>query len=191
METIEPQQPAGDPDFELLGSYLDGELSAAEALRVEQRLLAEPELAAALGRMNAEFEIRHAAYKSLEPDARAVDALASSVGRQVRRMERSHRRLFQIGRLAGALAACVAISFAAGWIGRGYAAGAAARKGPPTATTEEPYVYQVALTDDKGNITAVQKFDKLEDAKAFAADVGRWQAEQAKQTGTSATSLGL
>ena len=34
----------------------------------------------------------------------------------------------------------------------------------------------VALTDEAGNITAVQKFDKLEDAREFAAEVGRWQA---------------
>ena len=49
-----------------------------------------------------------------------------------------------------------------------------------TATTDPkpaaPFVYQVALTDDAGNITAVQKFDNLKDASNFAADVGRWQA---------------
>ena len=191
---METPEPVGiDPDFELLENYLDGELSPAEVLRVERRLAAEPELAAALGRMSSEYEVRLAAYRSLEPDVRAADALASAVGRQVRRAERSapHRRVFRIGRLAGALAACVAISFSAGWVGRGFAA--PAKPGQVVmAPKGEPYVYQVALTDDHGNITAVQQFNKLEDAQAFAADVGRWQAQQqVKQTGPIVMSSGL
>jgi len=183
---METPEPVGiDPDFELLENYLDGELSPAEVLRVERRLAAEPELAAALGRMNAEYEVRQAAYRSLEPDARAADALASAVGRQVRRTDRtaSHRRVFRFGRLAGALAACVAISFSAGWVGRGFAATNKQTKILPL--KGEPYVYQVALTDDHGNITAVQQFDKLEEAQAFAADVGRWQAQQQVKQATS------
>ena len=193
METPETQLQVGiDPDFELLENYLDGELSPAEVLRVERRLAAEPELAAALGRMGAEFEVRRAAYRSLEPDDRAADALASAVGRQVRRADRalSHGRVFRFGRLAGAVAACVAISFSAGWVGRGVAARASS-KSVISAPKEEPYVYQVALTDDQGNITAVQQFDKLEDAKAFAADVGRWQAQKQVKQGPIATSAGL
>jgi anti-sigma factor RsiW len=190
---METPEPAGiDPDFELLENYLDGELSPAEVLRVERRLTAEPELAAALGRMSAEYEVRQATYRSLEPDARAADALASAVGRQVRRADRlaSHGRVFRFGRLAGALAACVAISFSAGWVGRGFAA--SSKTGPVvTAPKGEPYVYQVALTDDQGNITAIQQFDKLEDARAFAADVGRWQAQQVKQVGPAVISAGL
>jgi hypothetical protein len=183
-----------DPDFELLENYLDGELSPAEVLRVERRLAAEPELAAALGRMGAQYDVRQAAYRSLEPDAGAIDALASAVGRGARRADRSrsHGRVFRFGRLGGALAACVTISFVAGWMGRGLAA--AGNKPGAVASTPrgEPYVYQVALTDDHGNITAVQQFDKLEDAKAFAADVGRWQAQQqVKQPGPVVMSSGL
>jgi anti-sigma factor RsiW len=191
---METPEPAGiDPDFELLENYLDGELSPAEVLRVERRLAAEPELAAALGRMGAEYEVRQATYRSLEPDARAADALAAAVGRQVRRADRtaSHGRVFRFGRLAGTLAACVAISFSAGWVGRGFAASSKPAQilAPPKG---EPYVYQVALTDDHGNITAVQRFDKLEDAQAFAADVGRWQAQQqVKQAGPAVMSAGL
>jgi len=193
---MDTQLPLGiDPDFDLLQNYLDGELTSAEVLRVERRLASEPELAAALGRMSAEFEVRRAAYQSLEPDARDADALAMAVGRRARRAERetSHRRVFHFGRLAGAMAACVAVSFAAGWIGRGVAAGASSK--PPQVVSGpkgEPYVYQVALTDEQGNITAVQQFDKLEDAKAFAADVGRWQAQQqVKQSGAIVMSSGL
>jgi hypothetical protein len=51
----------------------------------------------------------------------------------------------------------------------------------------------VALTDEAGNITAVQKFDNMEDARNFAADVGRWQArqQQIQQGQPIVTSSGL
>ena len=39
-----------DNDFELLSQYLDGELDTFSARRLEQRLAAEPELAASLQR---------------------------------------------------------------------------------------------------------------------------------------------
>ena len=56
--------------------------------------------------------------------------------------------------------------------------GKPAPKAPKADPKDEPYVYQVALTDEAGNITAVQKFDSLDEARNFAADVGRWQAHQ-------------
>ena len=182
-----------DPDFQLLESYLDGELTAAEANRLEWRLSAEPELSSALGRMCDDYALRQAAFRSLEPDGRAAEALNWSFARSARRIDRaalqgaSRRRSLRLGRLAGALAACVAVSFCAGWVGRGYAAQTNVASAPaghsgqdpaPRESKEEPSVYQVALTDERGNITAVQKFDKLEEAQAFAADVGRWQARQ-------------
>jgi hypothetical protein len=181
-----------DPDFELLESYLDGELLPGETRRLERRLVAEPELSAALSRMSAEYSLRRAAFRSLEPDDRTAKALSESVVRSVQQAEGaeprrtrpgSHRRSIRIGRIVGALAACVAISFCAGWIGRGYASQAGshedtARNASDPKDKAEPSVYQVALTDEAGHITAIQKFDTLEEAQNFAADVGRLQARQ-------------
>ena len=57
------------------------------------------------------------------------------------------------------------------------------RHGPPQppalpAAGEAATVFQVALTDEAGNITAVQKFDNLKEAQNFAAEVELWQARQ-------------
>jgi hypothetical protein len=54
----------------------------------------------------------------------------------------------------------------------------AAGKASPQAAADggAAQIYQVALTDEDGNITAVQKFDTLEKAQSFAAEVTRWQA---------------
>jgi anti-sigma factor RsiW len=195
-----------DPDFELLMGYIDEELTAAEVARLEERLQAEPELAGALGRMSAEHAVRQAVWRSLEPAQPEALSLAAGVSRSARRAD-WHRRLSRLSRVAVAAAACVALGFLAGWVGRGsavaravtdvnetpaprtvvasrtdraeprYAAKDAGNVAAKTAAAE-PFVYQVALTDDDGNITAVQKFNNLEEARNFAADVGRWQARQ-------------
>src|SRR5204863_1873896 len=67
---------APDPDFVLLEDYLDGELSPVDIAHLERRLRAEPELADALARMSAEFAVRRAVWKSLEPTA--TEALAAA-----------------------------------------------------------------------------------------------------------------
>jgi anti-sigma factor RsiW len=196
-----------DPDFELLMGYIDEELTAAEVARLEERLRQEPELAGALGRMSAEHAVRQAVWRSLEPAQPEALSLAEGVSRSARRAD-WHRRLSRLSRVAVAAAACVALGFLAGWVGRGSAvARAVTDVNEPTAAPRtvvasrtdhpepryaskdagnvasnaaaaEPFVYQVALTDDDGNITAVQKFNNLEEARNFAADVGRWQARQ-------------
>ena len=200
----DPMTPA-DPDLDLLESYLDGELSPAEIVGLERRVRAEPDLADALARLNAEFAVRQAVWKSLEPTEPEQLRLARCVAASTRHVAVRHR-LARLSRFAGAAAACVAVGFLAGWVGRGNATAHAGTSGPSeinrarlvqpvngtgpgttggaeeTAAADpkaaEPYVYQVALTDADGNITAVQKFDNLKDARNFAAEVGRWQARQ-------------
>ena len=141
--------------------------------------------------MSAEFAVRLAAWKTLEPAEPEAMRLAKAVTTGARRAD-LRRRLSKLSRVAGAAAACVTVGFLAGWVGRGNAV-ARADTTPSTATTRPatdgntsatenkpaaPFVYQVALTDDAGNITAVQKFDNLKDASNFAADVVRSQARQ-------------
>ena len=195
--------PSPDPDFALLESYLDGELSPGEIADLDRRLRGEPELAGALGRMSAEYAVRRAVWASLEPGKSEATRVARGAGISARQLDR-RRQLGKLSRLAGAAAACIAVGFLAGWVGRGNTAARAdtgrqvattggAASAPAPQTPAEPYVYQVALTDEAGNITAVQKFDNLEDARNFAADVGRWQArqQQVEQGQTVMTSSGL
>lgn len=200
--------PLPDPEFELLESYLDGELTPAEVQRLETRLVHEPELSAALGRKGSEHAVRQAVWRSMEPDEAAARVLAAAVAASARRSN-LRRLAFKFARVAGAVAACVVLFLAGVGVGRGQAAPEtgngrhraplesggttrpaepedaaaffhAADKAHPRSPSAggAPYVYQVALTDEAGNITAVQKFDTLEDAQRFAAEVGRWQDRQ-------------
>lgn len=178
-----------DPDFELLESYLDGELPSADVRQLERRLENEPELAEALARMSAEYAARHAVWRAMEPRNAEARAMAETVTLHARRAA-GWQRWGRVARYASGVAAAIAVSFFAGWIGRGYFATPASTvtTGPevtPTVATStmasvrevRTGMYQVALTDADGNITAVQQFERLEDARAFAAEVGRWQAE--------------
>ncbi len=204
--------PVPDPDFELLESYLDGELTPAEVQRLEHRLVLEPELSAALGRMSAEHAVRQAVWQSMEPGEAAARTLAAAVGASARRSN-LRRLVMKFARVSGAVAACVVLFLAGFGVGRGKAApddstggehmpfksssatrpsastdpagyfytagGPAHRQSLTTPAAGEPAtVFQVALTDEAGNITAVQKFDNLKEAQNFAAEVELWQARQ-------------
>ena len=168
--------PPVDPDLALLEAYLDGEMASSELAALQARLGADGELSAALGRLSADYDVRRAVWTSLEGNNADADRAARAVGRSIRRAgywERSWRSL----RVGAAVAAC-AVCFVAGWVGRGSSAVAVDHT---ASRTLEPVAYQVILTDEQGNATAVQKFDDLAEAQAFAADVGKWQAEQAQQ----------
>ena len=204
--------PVPDPDFELLENYLDGELTPAEVQRLEHRLVLEPELSAALGRMSAEHAVRQAVWQSMEPGEAAARSLAAAVGASARRSN-LRRLVLRFARVSGAVAACVVLFLAGFGVGRGKAAPdnstgvedvplrsdlttrpsasanpagyfyvAREQAQPQSATTpgaaESVTVFQVALTDEAGNITAVQKFDSLKEAQNFAAEVELWQARQ-------------
>ena len=178
-----------DPDLALLESYLDGELSSAELQSLQQRLAADVDLSSALSRLSEDFTVRQAVWTSLEGTPSESIALSRQVVQSIRRAgfwERSRNYV----RAGIAVAACL-MCFSAGWIGRGSSASAMTPDrtpgNPPTLVagsstdvSATPFLYQVALTDEAGNITAIQKFDTLEDAKAFAAELSKWQAEQAQ-----------
>jgi len=165
--------PPINPDLALLEAYLDNELSSAQVQSLQARLQTDSDLSAALSRLSSDFTVRQAVWSSLEGTPGEVNRMGRRVTSALRRnslWERSKNAV----RVGLAVAACL-VCFVAGWIGRGQTATAAGTK----TVVEEPALYQVAITDEQGNITAVQKFDKLDDAKAFAADVGKCQAEQA------------
>ncbi|QOV88836.1 anti-sigma factor [Humisphaera borealis] len=175
-----------DPDLALLESYLDGELSSAQLQSLQQRLAADADLSSALARLSEDFTVRQAVWTSLEGSVAESRTVSRQVVRSIRRAgfwERSRNYV----RAGIAVAACL-VCFSAGWIGRGSTATAAMTPGqsPDGAKaiaeggSAAPFLYQVALTDEAGNITAIQKFDTLEDAKAFAAELSKWEAEQAQ-----------
>lgn len=160
-----------DADRDRLEQMLDGALGAAEAGELRDRLSREADLSAALTALRRERELRRTMWAGIEPTDQDVLRLVARVtGATKRRMAMG--RSWRVG---AAVAACVAISFFAGWKLRG---NKPAEVVQVRATSEISAPYQVALTDENGHVTAVQNFDSLAKAKEFAGDLGQWQQRQ-------------
>lgn len=173
-----------DSDYDILEGYLDNSLSPDEMQAIAARLAAEPELAASLDALREERTLRQAAWKSYEPDELSVQRFAASTVRALRR-QRVFSILTHFTRLAISAAACLALGISAGWFIWGRPIGSV----PVSATITGPAAnlasnsdhqsgagtYQVAITDENGKVVAVQKFSGLDEAKAFADDLGRYE----------------
>ncbi|MDB5303961.1 MAG: hypothetical protein JWM97_1510 [Phycisphaerales bacterium] len=179
-----------ETDLEILEAYLDDELSAGEVVRLDQRLACEPALAAALQSQRSARAVRAAVFKTTEPDDASADHFAGAVLASVRRRA-WNRRLVRASKIAGAVAASIVVGVMIGWVGRGRGPEAPVASSFPhpvntdgrlVAHTPKPadggQTYQVALTDENGNVIAVQKFSKVEDARQFADDLGQYQARR-------------
>lgn len=164
-----------DEDVELLENFADGALASGEMVVMRARLASESELTAALDRIVTDRALRSRMFASLEPteteSTRFLDRVRAKVPKNPRRAGAL--------RLATGIAACVAISFFAGWKFGGKQVAIVPREaairvaaGPKIETIVN---YQVALTDEAGRVTAVQNFDSLEKAREFSQDLGQWQ----------------
>jgi anti-sigma factor RsiW len=172
-----------DQDLDLLDAHLDDALSPIEAEHLRLRLAAEAELAAGLEQLRAERAARQAAWQAMD----AAESAAATLATDTLVRAKSHERWSRIARAAGALAAAAAC-FMAGWVGRTAATveaqdvprrpAVSAKSQPARPTDRGPGTYQVALTDSSGNVLAVQKFTRLDEAQRFAADLTLWQAQQ-------------
>ena len=163
----ERERRVSDEETELLETYLDGALSPEDAQRVERRIEREAEWAAALGQLRAERTARRAAWESYEPQVAAADRVGLRAARRAVRADEA-RRVAVFARRASIVAAGLMLAFAGGWVARGR--GISPSNGSTTAR------FQVALTDEGGNIIAVQHFSDPRQARQFAEDVGRWQS---------------
>jgi anti-sigma factor RsiW len=172
-----------DTDLELIEAYLDDALSTDDVEQLDRRLAYEPQLAAALGKIRTQRALRTMAWMSREPSAESSEQLAGRIASAIRQRQAA-RTLARWARAAGALAACILFGFVAGWIGRGRAEPATFHAMPAGAishaamTLDSSGVYQVALTDDGGNVLAVQRFARYEDARQFAADLSGYEARR-------------
>ena len=176
-----------ESDLELLDAYLDDVLTASDVQRLDMRLADEPELAAALESLRRDRAARQALFQSLTPSGPEAGRFASHVVGSMRRRE-WQRNVTRATRLIGGLAACLLVGFTAGWMGRGRAAlGTTASPASHhsdahlaihSGTAIEGGQYQVALLDEHGNVVAVQKFSRAEDAEQFADDLGKYEARR-------------
>jgi anti-sigma factor RsiW len=177
-----------DIDLGLIDAYLDDALSPEEVERFDSRLSREPELASALHAARSQRAVRGAAWQSVRPTEAAADWLARRIVGEVRSRQRA-RIWGRWTRVAGAAAACLLFGFVAGWMGRGRADVPSGAHVVPVSqvqsvahnsgvSVDASGVYRVALTDDSGNVVAVQKFTKYEDARQFANDLAVYQARK-------------
>ena len=158
-------------DLEMLESYLDDALEGAQVEGLRARLADDQELRAALEQIRHERATRKAFFATLEPDNATADALAAKIGASIRQ----RRRFAGIAgplRYFAAAAACVAIGF--------FARGFFDHPRPSNETQTAPLTatYQVTLRDQSGKVVAVQRFDSLQKAQEFAADLARWQSHR-------------
>jgi hypothetical protein len=158
-----------ETEIDILETWLDGELGPIEASEVQRRLATDPELSAAQADLRRERELRAAHFAAIEPtDAENRDFLDRVEANIARR--RRWTIYHQFARTAGAIAACVAIGFGIGWMGRG--------SGGPSNRGMTPAVYQVNISDESGRVIGVQHFNSPDQAREFSDDLRRWQEQQ-------------
>ena len=176
-------------DLDLLEAHLDGALAPDDAEALARRLGREPALAAALERVRETRAVRRAVWASYEPQAGHAERLTTAFVAAGKREERI-RRAARLARRATAAAAVVLLAFAGGWVARGRLADEGASVARPVSTDDHAFdssgagdgpSFPVALTDEDGNIVAVQHFDDPDRAREFAEDVGRWQSRPAER----------
>jgi hypothetical protein len=168
-----------DSDLEMLEGYLDDALEMGEVEGVRARLLSDAEFAAALEQVRRERAGRRMYFAALEPDEAAVAKFTARVGGAIGRRRRISYGL-RVGRYVTAAAACLVVGFLArGWFDHPEPSFVADGK-PGNVKVEKIEVYQVTLRDESGKVLGVQKFNSVEKAREFAADVDRWQSRSAK-----------
>jgi anti-sigma factor RsiW len=164
-----------ETDLALLDAYLDDALEPAEVDVLRARLAADVELVAALEQTRAERAMRRTLFAALEPDDAAVTSLVANVRKSIAERRRRRPALFlRPMRIVVAAAACVAVGF--------FSRGMFDRPNKIAVNPNDKVVvqpvttYEVTLRDETGRVVAVQRFDSVEKAREFAADLSRWQA---------------
>ena len=149
----------------------------------------EPLLFAALQSLRQERARRAACLRELIPSESAADEFADALISSLRRRE-SNKKWGHGVRIITGLAACLFIGFSVGWMGRASSVAVDQHLAVPSsghsdshrvihaAMPVEPGQFQVAVLDENGNVIAVQRFNKMEEARQFANDLGQYEARR-------------
>jgi anti-sigma factor RsiW len=165
-------------ETEQLEMFLDRGLTAGEQAALEARLRQDPALADAIDELRSQRMTRLAVWRSLEPSDREIDHLAATITSAARRDELRRRRAVAL-KWVSAAAASILLGIGAGWFGRAVMAPPEPATSVPVATAPaEDNLVRVAITDESGNVLAVQKFDSIDRAREFTRDVRQWQQRQ-------------
>ena len=174
-------------DLELLEGYLDDALSPAQVQHVAQRLLAEPELAAAMHDLRAERALRTAVWRNVEPSDEEALHLAKRIRSRIRRLE-LRRGAMRTARVGSAVAAAILV-FGGGWFLGHSGSDPSAGEVPvvpsvishPSAVIRPAQVggnFEVPLKDQTGKVIAVQKFSSESEARQFTDDLIKYEVRR-------------
>ena len=191
-ERVNPS--VSEHDLQLLDTYLDNELPPDDMDEIRRRLKREPALAAALDQLTRDRQLRHRVFFEMDREVahsarESTEQIARSLRQAaVREVAWSNRR--GVIRQLTAAAACIVVGLLVGWFGRERAE---FRTNPAeramhqamdpdaavTVSSDAPRAgFNVAITDEKGNVLAQQHFATLEEAQRFNNDLLRWQQRQ-------------
>jgi hypothetical protein len=182
MALEEVPMAADEHEIELIERYLDDALDMSEVEALQTRLTHDAHLVATLERIRCERAFRKAVYADYEADDAAVARTTQYAANLVRQHQHDHdhRRARPLHYVLAA-AACLALGF----FGRGFLdhgdggaqAGNSLATAPGHVNVERISAYQVTLRDETGRVVAVQRFDSIDKAREFAADLARWQSD--------------
>jgi anti-sigma factor RsiW len=167
-----------ETDLELLETYLDGEVTGADAGALQHRLQAEPELSMALDDLRAQRALRQSVWQTLEPDQKTADQLTWRIRGAMQTQQQAPARrtwnTWQFARFGSAAAACIVLGFFVGWVGRGHHANVSTVVAPQSNPDQSvAQVQMVPVTNEYGQVVAWQPFKDPNDAKAFVEDLHR------------------
>ena len=180
--------PVNETDYELIESYLDDALDAEHSKIFQCRLLEDPEMGSELQSIRNLQTARQAVWSSFEPDETSVNPLIARIIRAahtndhpVKDRPAAPPRIgwLQPLKYIAAAAACVAV----GVFIRPPLENVPSGAGPvvvnnKTVDVRPVSMYEVILRDQAGAVIAVQRFDTVEKAQEFAADLSKWQSHQ-------------
>ncbi len=179
--------PVPDEELELLDAYLDDALSDQALSELRARLAVEPSMMAALRMLRDERSTRQAFFQSIDPTPAEVDELVADI-RHAAARKRWWQDRRKLTRWASAVAACLVMGIAGAFVYHAW------DKTPLRSNGDTPMVsgngmntvsararYAVEVTDETGNVMAVQHFDNESEANDFRRDV-RLMQQRHRQT---------
>ena len=177
-----------DNDLQAMDAVIDGNASADEVEQV-RALTSDPAVAFVMEQLRADRTSRVAAFASMEPDNAAVERFHWRLNAELadaRSAERATLRGggWSLSRVGSVAAACVAVGFFGGWIGRGaplrpsktvqpYEVSDNRFQQPPVATNTPADEITVPVSNEYGQVVAFQKFRNSADARSFTEDLNR------------------
>jgi hypothetical protein len=177
--------PVGDEDLMQLEAYLDDALSDEEVAMLRDRLAHETALSTALKMLREERTQRQAFFASIDPTPAEVDKLVGQIKHKAQRRRWYHhpRKVLQT---LGAMAACVVVGAILGQVYNNNPGGVPRPHGTvgiSETKTNGQQKYAVEVTDDFGNVIAVQEFTDQQAARDFMNDLKKVQSQRRQRNG--------